>query len=90
VEPLLSDARVSRNFSNTLAKQTGAAMWEKLAEVCRIPVRRIIANNASEQEKEQVALCFVIQESESMPYMDSFLREKIVNSMIHLSQNPKK
>jgi len=87
VEPLLSDARLDRNFVNTIANYSGDDMWKKLGEVCKIAVRRVISDSVPSEIKGKIAVCFAIQKSETMPYLDQFLREKIVTSMINLLLN---
>lgn len=84
VESLLSDARLDRNFTNTMAKYSGADRWEKIGKICEIAERRTITDKGPSEAKIKPALCFAVQKSESMPYMDPFLREKIVVSMVNL------
>ncbi len=87
VEALLSDTRLDRNFVNTIANYSGDEMWKKLGEVCKIAVRRIISDGVPSEIKGKIAVCFAIQKSETMPYLDQFLREKIVTSMVNLFKN---
>lgn len=84
IESLLTDRRLDRNFTNTLAKYAGDDMWKKLGNICEVAERRTITDKAPLEAKNKPALCFAVQKSESMPYVDSFLREKIVTSMVNL------
>jgi hypothetical protein len=67
-----------------MAKYSGADRWEKIGKICEIAERRTITDKGPSEAKIKPALCFAVQKSESMPYMDPFLREKIVVSMVNL------
>ena len=84
VEPLLHDNRIDRNFLNAMAEGEGVKLWEGLAGVCKSVVRRVVVDDIPEEEKNRVAMCFVIQKCESMPYMDYFLTDRIVTRMKNL------
>jgi Helicase HerA, central domain len=84
IEPLLKDNRLDTNFANALAKFSGEEVWKQVGEVCRIVDRRVLSSEISSDVKKKTSLCFVIQKSESIPYMDYFLRDKIVVSMLNL------
>ncbi|NOQ23058.1 MAG: DUF87 domain-containing protein [Candidatus Aegiribacteria sp.] len=84
---LTRDSRLHNNFVNTLANYSGIEIWENLEKWCMVPVRRLITENSSAEEKKKIAICFTIQKAESMPYMDFFLIEKIVTNMIDRFQD---
>jgi hypothetical protein len=86
VQTLLADRRLHNNFTAALADFSGDEMWRKAYEVCRVVERRVGLKSLSPEEIQKIALCFVIQKSDSMPYMDVFLKEKILTNMVGLIQ----
>ena len=83
VQPLLNDARLDSNFINALAEFSGDEMWNQVKEVAMIAERRTIFSGADPENSRKAALCFVVRKSESTPYLDAYLREKIIDNMVN-------